>query len=232
MNDDQPHDASSDISGSIRQQEPKNLALALGLGAVVAALGGAIWALVVIELHVETGLIAWGIGLAVGATIIAIAKCGDLRLGVSAAGLALFGLILGKILIAQFGLAHSTAARIVDDPDLLTDAVYYDMVQHEEVDPQVASHYEASPEQRQGGRTSRNQLDQKLLRTDAKLASKIAHMTEDEKQAAARQYADAKLADMPFIERMGFSGWDLLWLGLAVYTAFRICMGGRRAAFG
>jgi hypothetical protein len=246
MNDDQPNDDrreapdNSDIPDFIRQDEssddgfehetfaapePQNIPLALGVGAVVAALGGGLWAMVVIMFKVELGVLAWGIGLAVGAAIMAVAKSGDMRLGVGGATIALGGLLLGKVLIAQFGLAHTGAEKVVEDPAMLSDAVYYDMVQNEEVDPEVVSYYKTATDESRPG----PELNQKLMTTEAKVTSRVEHMNAEEKQAVAQGYVDYAVGEMPFTDRMGFSGWDLLWLGLAVYTAFRICAGGGQA---
>jgi hypothetical protein len=236
---DQEPERDSDIPDFIRQkdpseddlehetftaQEPENVPLALGLGSLVAALGGAAWALVVVMFNIEFGILAWGIGLGVGGAIIAVAKRGDIRLGVSAATIALAGLLLGKVLIAQFGLAHTAADSILEDPKMLSDAAYHDMVEHEEVDPEVVSFYKTATEKSRPG----PELNQKLMRAEAKVASRVENMSVEEKQVIAQNYAEAALGEVPFVERMGFSGWDLLWLGVAIYTAFRICSMNRR----
>ncbi|QDG52352.1 hypothetical protein FIV42_16875 [Persicimonas caeni] len=202
--------------------EPVNVPMALAAGIAVALLGGAIWAGVVTFLNIELGLLAWGIGLAVGVTIIAVAKHGDMRLGAAAAGIAFVGLVVGKLLIAQFGLAHMQVDMIVEDPDMMATAVYHELAEDGRVDPDVVDFYETATADSEPG----PELTGKLMKTEADITSRVANMSQAEKEAAAKAYAGAVIGELPLTERMGFSGWDLLWFGLALYTAFRICATG------
>ncbi|MFW5857270.1 MAG: hypothetical protein ACOCX4_05265, partial [Planctomycetota bacterium] len=104
------------------------LGLALVFTAVAAVLGGTLWALIAIHSGYELGFIAWGIGAAAGlGAVLSGAEKGP-TLGGMAAAMALVGLLLGKILIVEWGVAPAVAAEIEKNPDLVIGIVVEDMV--------------------------------------------------------------------------------------------------------
>jgi len=79
----------------IALQEPPPLGKPLLLGGLTAFAGAAVWALLVVYAHYELGLLAWGIGGAIGAAMLYGKARGNL-LAVCAGALALLSIGTGK----------------------------------------------------------------------------------------------------------------------------------------
>lgn len=75
---------------------PGNLPLALGLGLAAAALGAAVWGAVAYFSNYELGILAWGIGLAVGFAVGQLARFRGIVAQAVAMALALLGIVGGK----------------------------------------------------------------------------------------------------------------------------------------
>lgn len=81
------------------------LAVVGGLGG--ALLGAVVWFVVRKYLNVESGFIAWGVGLAAGFGVVLIGRGRGPVFQMIGAGTALFGLILGKLLIFSFAFIET-----------------------------------------------------------------------------------------------------------------------------
>lgn len=149
-----------------------------------------------------------------------------MRVGLLAVGLALIVVVAGKLLVAHFGLAYSEVDTIVEDPEMMANVVVYEMAESGIIERDVADYYEMPADQRQPSA----EMTRKLMKVEADVASRMANMSQAEKEAAAKTYADAAIGEVPITARMGFSGWDLLWFGLAFLAAYRICATGRSEA--
>ena len=87
---------------------PPPLQRPLLLGGLVAMGGAAAWAAIVYFAHAEIGLLAWGIGAAIGAVMVRAGAHGTL-LAVAAGALALASIASGKHLAFQMIVAEETA---------------------------------------------------------------------------------------------------------------------------
>jgi hypothetical protein len=85
-------------------------------GALVAAAGAAVWGAVVYFAHIEAGLLAWGIGVAIGAAMVRAGAHGT-ALAVAAGLLALLAIVTGKQIAFRLviGKELDKAMAAVDD---------------------------------------------------------------------------------------------------------------------
>lgn len=87
-------------------------------GLCVTLVTSAIWAVLVISTDLKLGFLAWILGIAVGTTMVTVARSGSLRLGVAALLLTATGLGVTKGLTYQFHLVPLYHAEIEDNADI------------------------------------------------------------------------------------------------------------------
>ena len=78
------------------------LGLAIGAGAGAAVLSGVIWAAIAVWLKLEIGYIACLVGLITGAVVCLVTPERSARMGALAVGLAVVGMLCGKMLTAEY----------------------------------------------------------------------------------------------------------------------------------
>jgi hypothetical protein len=194
------------------------LALAAGMGAAVA--GGLIWAAIVRFGNLEIGWAAWGVGFLVGGAMGAITSNRGSTLALAAAGIAVAGLLVGKLAIT-LGSAGAITEELLNDPASLEPTVAWEMFDAEELEPATQETVLATLE---SGDTLSDAVWEAMLQ---QAAARIAVMPEDDRRVTARAMAQG------YISRLGFVGgvkaqlspWDLLWFGLAIATAHRMMRG-------
>jgi hypothetical protein len=190
---------------------------ALMVGLVAAVAGGVIWALIVVSTGYEVGWVAWGVGGLVGGVMAWAAPVRSRALGVRAGVLAAAGLIIGKWLIVEIGAPSQLQSEIMADSSLLAQAVFIDMIAHEELPPEVLEGFEAVDE-------DEVLPDSLVSRIHEAVAERSAGMSYQEKDSIAAFYAHVAIADLGFVERIlaTMSAWDLLWFFLAIGTAWKL----------
>ena len=191
--------------------------LALVVCGAAAVLAGVVWALLALWLRVEVGWLAWGIGLLAGFCVTRLTKVRGLKMGLAAAGLALLGLVVGKLLIFQWVTAPKLADHFRKDPETVKMAVLAQMSRSgeftaEDIEPLLAWRREGKP------------LPQRI---EKKLADRMAAMSCDDTDAAIRAFAQKAASKVPLHERvrMLLTFWDALWAFFAAGTAFRMAGG-------
>jgi hypothetical protein len=216
----------TDTSQTAGEASRKRTAIALAVGAVVAGAASGLWAWVTIATGAEVGIAVWLIGLVVGIAVLVAGRGGSMARALGAAGLTLLGIAAGTLIIAHFGLEQAAADRIVDDEHLLAEAVFHDMVEHDELDDDVVDFEQTAP----ADRLPNQELTRRLLETQADVSGRAHHMSQQEKQEVAEAFARHRVAQLSWHERAGLSPWSLLWIVLAAGTAFGVCAPHRSSA--
>ncbi|HEU5207848.1 MAG TPA: hypothetical protein VFU06_00440 [Longimicrobiales bacterium] len=199
--------------------------LALAAGLAAALIAGGIWAALVFLTNMEIGYVAWGVGLLVGVAMSRMTSQRTQQLAYAAAAFAVVGLLAGKIFIYS-GSAGRVADDLAENEEVLRGAVAWQMYGDGELDAETMAAVEAVET---AGDTLSDALWADMLRqSDARLAQ----MTADEKHDVALFVADGALQEMGVVEgvRAQLSMFDLLWLFLAVGTAYRMMAPENRPA--
>jgi hypothetical protein len=190
-------------------------------GAVAALVGGGIWALVVMATKYELGWIAWGVGALVGVVMSRATPARGQTIALLGAGIAAVGLLSGKALIATFTVSERSVTReIVTDSSLVLQAASW----HLDTEVGWPDEIQRQLDAMGADDTLSDALWEEMRTASARHAGS---WTSTDTAAVASAYARAVLGDVGALDRlrMQFGGWDLLWFGLAVVTAFRMLRG-------
>lgn len=190
-----------------------SLAIAAGLGAAIAA--GLIWAAIAILANVEIGWAAWGVGALVGGAMSRVTANRSKALGLTAAGLSMVAILLGKAFIFM-GSTASLAEEIAGTPEFITGAAAWQMYDGRTLNPTTLDSLDAW--QASGDTLS----DALWAEMTSEATARLASMTEEEKLATAVFAAQATLDDIGLVGGVTgqLTAFDLLWFGLAVFTAY------------
>ena len=190
--------------------------LALLAGLVAALIGGGIWAGLVFATSLEIGWVAWGIGGLVGVAMARMTANRSKQLAMAAAGFAMLGLLAGKIFIF-LGSSGMIADAIEADPASLQGAVAWQMYDTRELDQATLAQVDAA---QQAGDTLTHATWATMT---AQARSRLDAMSEDERHDIAISAAQGFIGAVGL--RAGVTAqlslFDLLWVFLAVGTAFR-----------
>lgn len=198
-------------------------------GVIGGAIGVAVWVLVGHATNHEYGWIAWGIGFLTGAGVRFGARLGDdtgsAMRGALAAGIALASIVTAKFLVFTLIVVGSYEEALRTPPDdrrliaAVADEIAREMLARgESVNWPAGMTYEKAAVQddypptvwRQAeSRWSALEPDEQENRRDELLAAVVASIRET--------------PSPEFPER--FSASDLLWIGLATFTAFKLAAG-------
>lgn len=191
-------------------------------GSVAALAGGALWAALVAFASLEVGIVAWGIGLAVGLAMAAVTPSRGQAMAVLAAVIAGVGLVAGKALIIMFATQPALAQEIEADSEWLAEAAAYDLRFTNSFPDEIQQQLDALA----FNDTIPDALWEEMLSAGAAHAGAVGG--EGRTQLAAG-YARVLLSGTDFMSLFSaqLSLWDLLWFGLAVSTAWKI-MAGRQ----
>ncbi len=202
-------------------------------GVLGGALGAAIWAAIAHFLHVEIGWIAWGVGLLVGVGVKLAASDRQLTpaFGVAAALIAVLSVAAGKYIAV--GMAVDQAIREVASGDPAID----EEIAISCVADQVVAEYaeEGRSVRWPGGREPQNPIAQADYPSDvwAEAVDRWGQSTPQERaeiQNFLRDNFQANVAaSRAQIQQAGFresfGALDILFLALAVATAYKIAGG-------
>jgi hypothetical protein len=191
--------------------------LAIASGLVAALVAGGLWALLASITGLEIGYAAWGVGLLVGLAMNRITRQRSQRLAYTAAALALIGLSAGKVFIF-LGSAGPVAKELVGDDEMLKSGVAWQMYYARELDAPTLEELDRT---REAGDTL---SDAVWARMQEQASSHLAAMTPEQKQEAATALARSFMQEMGIIGgvKAQLSLFDLLWVFLAVGTAYRL----------
>jgi len=199
------------------------------VGAVIGALAGAlVWGALTYFLKIEVGYVAWGIGGVVGFLAMVFSGGeGSPALGVAAAAIALLGVAAGKIF--AFWLAVGNLGAPPVNPEQVALSIVADAVVEEH---QTAGKPVIFPPGKSLETAQEKQDYPPAIWAEAETRWQ-ATPAEDRKTvldqlAQGRQFSAVQRLEMSILalrNGAGLSPFDLLWVFLAVSTAFKIASG-------
>lgn len=215
MSDEWTSPGDTPVRPSVQDDGFPSLALAAGL--VAALLGGVIWAAIGIYGNLEVGWVAWGIGLLVGGAMAMTTPVRSRQLAVAAAALALVGLLAGKAMTFA-GSTGVIAEEMLADDEYMRGVTAWRMYGAAELDPALQA--AVADTEARGDTLSDADWAEMLTAAETRLAA----LSDDEREAIAREVAGTMIRQMGLVAgvRAQLSGFDLLWLLLALATAFRM----------
>jgi hypothetical protein len=196
--------------------------VAVSTGVAAALIAGGLWALLANTTGYEIGFVAWGIGAFVGVSMMRITRNRSKTLAATAAGLALTGLLVGKALMFMYSTGP-LANELYNDDVYMAGYVAWRMYDSREFDEgtleavDVLGLGDTVPDSIWAGMTDQ-------------AGARLAGMSEAERQVIARGMAEEMVGDVGLIQGMGFhtSPYDLLWILLAVGSAYRFMLPARK----
>lgn len=193
-------------------------------GSVAGIVGGAIWAGIVALTNYEVGYVAWGIGGLIGVAMGRSTAQRSTQLAAIAAVIAIASLLLGKVLIQHFITRPAFEQSLRDEPDAIGSAAAWRLRDDGGFPPDLQTRYDALGE----NDTIPDVMWEEMVAAGEEYA---ASLPEEERAGLADDYVAAATAGIGPWQQLswGFSLWDLLWLGLAVHTAFRMLQPGEAA---
>ncbi len=203
-------------SSSPRRASPVLAGILVGIPAAV------VWALIAYFTGYEIGWVAWGVGALVGFAVAKSAHEPSASLGPTAAAIAVGSLLLAKILILEFALPPILQAELLKNRDATMGMFVLDMTAHKSFSPELQAALDQA-DARPDALTDEQQVDmQQKMR--AEVLARVGSATRAEKERVARASADNILKEMGFFGALKdlFSLFDLLWMFLAVSSAYRI----------
>ncbi|HEX6307695.1 MAG TPA: hypothetical protein VFZ69_05865 [Longimicrobiales bacterium] len=199
-----------------------SLALALGLAAAIA--GGGLWALAVFMTNMEIGYAAWGVGVLVGIAMTRATQQRTQQLAYIAAIFALLGLVAGKAFIYA-GSSGMIAEELREDDEVMRGAVAWQLYAERALDPETL----AEVDRVEAGADTLS--DAAWARMLEQAEARLAAMTDEERALAADAAAQTVMHSMGMVGgiRAQLSAFDLLWVFLAVGTAYRMLAPAKEA---
>jgi hypothetical protein len=205
--------AGMNIKNVVRAKKAGRVGIALVVSGIVAFVCAAAWAGIAVGLNMEIGYIAWGIGFLTGLPIILMTEERSARTGMAAAGMALAALLMGKLLIIQWGVVPDAAQEIASSDETMVGPVIAMMAEKGEFnEAQLAVLDSEEPTE------AEIESILSLART------RLSAMPKEEKVALARKLAEAFVSEMSLFEKiqMQCSFFDILWILLAMGTAWKM----------
>lgn len=193
-----------------------NTTLAIAAGIVAALIAGGLWAMLVRVTGYEIGYAAWGVGLLVGIAMSRVTVNRSRELAVTAAGFALVGLTAGKVFIF-LGSTGALAEELKSNDEWMAASVAWTMYDERQLDAATLDELDTTIA---AGDTLSDAVW--LAMTD-QAGRTLETMSADERDAAARDAAAATLGRIGVVNGVvgQVTAFDLLWVLLAVGTAFR-----------
>lgn len=193
-----------------------NTTLAIAAGIVAALIAGGLWAMLVRVTGYEIGYAAWGVGLLVGIAMSRVTVNRSRQLAVTAAGFALVGLTAGKVFIF-LGSTGALAEELKSNDEWMAASVAWTMYDERQLDAATLDELDTTIA---AGDTLSDAVW--LAMTD-QAGRTLETMSADERDAAARDAAAATLGRIGVVNGVvgQVTAFDLLWVLLAVGTAFR-----------
>ena len=195
--------------------------LAVGVGAAASVISGLIWAGIAILLNLEIGWVAIGVGILTGFSAVMFTEERSARLGLAAAGLALCGLLIGKLITANYFFNRDIDGLVKSDPEFVEDYLTWQAIESKDVPPDLAEWLKNnSPDE--------NDIPEDMLKalTD-KIKARIDAMKPDERENFKKEIVTSSLGSISYTSRVisMLSFWDILWFGLALSSAWKIGTG-------
>lgn len=200
------------------------------LGGVLAgAFGAAVWVAIGYFLNAEVGYVAWGIGLIVGIGVAAGSEESvGAGTGIIATVIAVASVLVGKYLVVYF-LAHNMVEEMpafdVSDNDIVH-TISNEIIEEKELTPLEFADdvdFDMIPDEQEYPPGVWQEAQAKF----AELSPEQVEAKKEEQREMLRMITSAfesAIREEGFKESFNF--FDLLWFGLAAFTAFQVGSGG------
>ena len=231
--DDAPRPSSSRVNpvkvygggGASRSAAPKRASPALA-GILVGIPAAFLWALVAYVTHYEIGWVAWGVGALIGLAVAKSAHEPSATLGPTAAAIAVAALLCGKILILEFALPPILRGELLKNREATAAMFLVDMGIHHSFSPELQAAIQGVQDRK--GAASPEEREDLQARMQAEALARVASATQAERERVVGVNSQGILDAMGFFGALKelFSFWDLLWIFLAVSSAFKIAQRG------
>jgi hypothetical protein len=217
----EPEDSSSFLQDA--DQPSGSLMMAMIYGLATAIIGGMIWAAIVVVANYELGILAWAIGGCVGGVMVWAKKTGSTELAVAAVILSLVGLASGKLLSYEYGTLPDVQQAFEEDKSNVDYYIFNHLKRSGRFSKPLLAWVTSEESSEEPPEALREELDK--LHGEAEALRNGTDRAFIKKEAAI--HARNALASMTLSERYDLGGFDLLWIFLAVATAWRL--GNRRS---
>ena len=214
------------------------------LSAGFAAAGGVVWFLVAWYLNLEVGYVAWGIGLLAGLGMHLGYRDANTKAGVVAASMSLASIILAKAAIFGF-VMYAVISGDTNDPELrktfVTAAIAGEILDERgiESESERENQWDSAWSEAEQRVNSMSPADVEAKHKELLAAAEAEEESEDEESGEADAGDESSLAEAdesPSVEdasaglaafavyffQTQFGLFDLLWVFLAVSSAFRL----------
>ncbi|HYE07270.1 MAG TPA: hypothetical protein VEL07_17280 [Planctomycetota bacterium] len=185
-------------------------------GAIGAVIGALAWAGIGYATDYEIGWIAWGVGFLTGVGVAVKAKGGaPVPVGLAAAALALGGVVLGKYLVVDWrasAFESEMASETQGTEEIVISRIGYEIMEERGIALSDDEDEELPAAILTEARARHAALDPQ------ERAARAAAV--DQEMAAFRETLAAELR--PAMLKGSFGAYDLLWLGLAAWTAYQL----------
>jgi hypothetical protein len=193
-------------------------------GVIGAGIGGAAWVLVAYFAEMEVGWIAWGIGLLAGLGVRKSMPADEVN---PAAGIAAVAAALLVVAASKYYVVHLVVGDILEPL----------AAQAEQAEPMMLVADDIAAEREQAGQSvqwqSSNVAGEEILVIPDDIAEEAQQRWEALSESERTEYLESKrvdrdeqmaaVRDEAFIASLG--PYDLLWIGLAAMTAFKVGRG-------
>ena len=199
-----------------------SLGVALGVGVGAAFLGGIIWAVIAAFAGAESGYVAWGVGVLTGFAVSLTTQERSFRVGAMAAGLAVFGLLIGKVLTVNWVFEEEMRKEVYRDESAMRGGLILEKMQQGKVPEDLQAWYTSDDEE------IPEAIQEDLVVFEAKIDEELQDLAASDKDRLAGLISDTLLADISYADRVKatLSPFDVLWFLLAVGSAFKMGAGG------
>ena len=216
------------------------------LSGVGALIGAAIWFAIAAKTGYEIGWIAWGLGFLAGIGMVLGYRDQTTTAGITAAIISVIGIVAAKAAIFIF-VIYSVVTGNTSDIDLqrgyVTGMMARDMLRERGVDPGEATEAQGNEAQVEAERRVKQMNDTEVHKKWAEYRKAAEEEAKESKAGAEKnskprptQTADGEnrtrlaISDLiPVFFKAMFGALDLLFVGLAVVSAFKIGSGWSKA---
>lgn len=224
-------------SGLASKSENNSMAFVRWIvGGVIGGLvGGLVWVLLGHYANVEVGYVAWGIGILVGLGVRYGAQSDDQEesvvQGVVAAAIALGAVVLAKFLVFQLAIGSALAG--IDMPQVTDEMCYVRfadaIVEEQELE---GRHLKWPPGMTLDEASEPDDYPQGIWQDAVKRFDALTDVEQAEVRAELEEnmelFRENLAAEIPFFTS-SFGLYDLLWIFLAVASAFRLAIGSNES---
>ena len=171
---------------------------------------------------------AWGIGALIGGSVVIMTDERSSRLAILAVLLAVGSIFMGKLIYVNYGLTNIIKQEIKNNPEALSDLLILNMIQTNEIDEDYLEWIRNNGLENPEALKKEDKKTQELIKKErAEFKEKLAKLTPEEKEHLYQLGTNQVIASISYIDRIKAttSFWDILWILLAISSAWKIASG-------